>query len=67
MSTDTITFRPPRRVDLAAIDEGFAEAEKAYRFAEAGHARMRWAMVLAVRQILSATYRRAGLTQGGQA
>lgn len=67
MSTDTITFRPPRRVDLAAIDEGFAEAEKAYRFAEAGHARMRWAMGLAVRQILSATYRRAGLTQGGQA
>lgn len=62
-----IRFRVPRRVNLEVIDEGFAEARRAYDLAENGCPRVRWAMVVSVRQILRTTYRRAGLVPGGEA
>ena len=66
--SDPIRFRIPRPLDETRLYAGLGEYERLNRKAAAADGpRHRWAIVVAARQVLRATYRDAGLVPGGEA
>jgi len=63
-----IRFRIPRPLDESRLYAGLGEYERLTRkAADADGPRHRWAIVVAARHVLLATYRDAGLVPGGEA
>lgn len=66
--SSTVRFRAPRPLNEARLYAGLCEYERLARKAEdADGPRHRWAIVVAARHVLRATYRDAGLVPGGKA
>ena len=63
-----VRFRIPRPLDESRLYAGLGEYERLTRKAAAADGpRHRWAIVVAARHVLLATYRDAGLVPGGEA
>lgn len=63
-----VRFRIPRPLNEARLYAGLGEYERLASKADAADCpRHRWAIVVAARQVLRATYRDAGLVPGGEA
>lgn len=63
-----VRFRAPRALDETRLYAGLGEYERLARKATAADGpRHRWAIIVAARHVLRATYRDAGLVPGGEA